>query len=815
MKELSQDLRYGFRTLIRNPSFTAIAVVSLALGIGANTAIFSVVNAVLLRPLPFHDPERLVTVWEDASAIGFPRSDVAAANYMDWKAQNKVFDDMAALNWKSFGLTGDGEPERILGHGVTSSLLPLLGVQPMIGRNFSTEEDNPDAARVAILSYGLWQGRYGGDSAVVGREILLNDERYTVVGVMPVGFQVLQGDIGVWVPLALTPRQIADRDNHYLTIVARTKPGVSVKQANADILAISQRIAGDHPDDAANLSSAVVSMREQLAGKVRQPLVMLLVAVGFVLLIACANIAGLLLSRATARRKEIAVRTALGAGRWRIIRQLLTESVLLAGAGGALGLLVAVWSFTLLRQLIPDGMVYLTDLSFDLPVLSFAMAVSLLTGIVFGIVPAVQASRIDLNQALKQGGGRASTGAAGNRLREALVIVEVALAMVLLIGAGLMIRTVFNLRGQYAVFRPERLLTMRTTLPDNKYRDLREYVANEHARRVAFYDQVLEQVGALPGVVGAGYTTAVPLAWKGGANGFIIEGRQPEPGLVPNAIQRQISTAYLQTLGISLREGRYFDDLDGQDYQPVAIINESMARAYWPDANAVGKRFKLGTSGTPWMTIVGIVADVRQMGMDVPVKAEMYLPYRQVSSHPWFGPRDLVVRTSGDPMTLASAVRQIIRAIDPNQPVSNIGTMEDLLTRETGSRRLGMILLSGYAGLSLLLASLGIYGVLSYLVVQQTPEIGVRLALGALPRDILGLVIKKGAVLVVTGVAIGAIAALALTRLMASLLFGVGAADPLVFLGISALLTGVALAACFVPARRATKIDPMVALRYE
>ncbi len=815
MKGLSQDLRYGFRTLIRNPGFTAIAVVSLALGIGANTAIFSVVNAVLLRPLPFHDPERLVMVWEDASAIGFPRSDVAAANYMDWKAQNKVFEDMAPLNWKSFNLTGDGEPERILGHGVTSNFLSLLGVQPIIGRNFSVEEDNPDATRVAILSYGLWQGRYAGDSAIVGRDILLNDEKFAVVGVMPADFQVLQGDIGVWVPLALTPRQIADRDNHYLTIVARTKPGVSVKQANADILTISQRIARDYPDDAANLSSAVVSMREQLAGKVRQPLIMLLVAVGFVLLIACANIAGLLLSRATARRKEIAVRTALGAGRWRIIRQLLTESVLLAGAGGALGLLVAVWSFTLLRQLIPDGMVYLTDLSFDLPVVCFAMAVSLLTGIVFGIAPAVQASRIDLNQALKQGGGRASTGAAGNTLRGALVIVEVALAMVLLIGAGLMIRTVFNLHGQYAVFRPERLLTMRTTLPDNKYRDLGEYVAKEHARRVAFYDQVLERVGALPGVVGAGYTTSVPLAWKGGANGFILEGRQPEPGLVPNAIQRQISTAYFQTLGISLREGRYFDDLDGPESRPVAIINESMARAYWPDENAVGKRFKFGTTGAPWMTIVGIVADVRQMGMDAPVKAEMYLPYRQVSSHPWFGPRDLVVRTSGDPMTLASAVRQVIRTIDPNQPVSNIGTMEDLLTRETGSRRLGMILLSAYAGLALLLASLGIYGVLSYLVVQQTPEIGVRLALGALPRDILGLVIKKGAVLVVSGVAIGGIAALALTRLMASLLFGVSAADPLVFLGISALLTGVALAACFVPARRATKVDPMTALRYE
>ncbi len=815
METLWQDLRYGFRTLTKNPGFSFIAVVSLALGIGANTAIFSLVNAVLLKPLPFTEPERLVMVWEDNSAIGFPRDDVAPANYVDWRAQSQAFEDMAALNWKNFNLTGDGEPERILAHGVTANFLPLLGIQPVIGRNFSVEEDKPDAAKVAILSYGLWQGRYGGDSATVGRDLQLNGEKYAVVGVMPAGFQFLQGDIGVWVPIALTQYQLADRDNHYLTIVARTKHGVSVEQAHTDILTITQRIARDYPDDAENLKSAVVSMREQLAGKVRQPLIVLLVAVGFVLLIACANIAGLLLSRAAARRKEIAVRTALGASRVRIIRQLLTESTLLAGVGGALGLLVAVWSFTLLSQLIPDGMVYSTGLKIDLPVLGYAMAVSLVTGIVFGLAPALQASKIDLNQALKQGGGRTSSGAAGNKLRSAFVVAEVALALVLLIGAGLMIQTVFNLRGQYAVFQPEKLLTLRTTLPDNKYRDLREYVTKEHSRRVAFYDQVLERVSALPGVVSAGYTTSVPLAWKGGANGFTIEGRQAEPGVATNAIHRQVSAAYFQTMGISLRSGRYFDDRDSEQSLPVAIINESMARLYWPNEDPVGKRFKLGVPDAPWLTVVGIGADVRQMGMDVQVKAEMYLPYRQISSHPWYGPRDLVVRTTSDPMNLISAVRAVIRTVNPEQPVSNIGTMEGLLTRETGSRRLGMILLSGYAGLALLLASLGIYGVLSYLVVQQTPEIGVRLALGALPRDILALVMKRGALLVLGGVAIGGIAAFALTRLMASLLFGVGAADPMTFLGISLLLTGVALAACFVPARRATKVDPMVALRYE
>ena len=815
METFWKDLRYGFRTLTRNRGFALIAVVSLALGIGANTAIFSVVNTVLLKPLPFAEPERLMMVWEDQSQIGFPRSDVAAANYVDWKQQNQSFEDMAALNWKNFNLTGDGDPERILAHGASANFFPLLGVQPVIGRNFTRDEDKPDAARVAILGYGLWKGRYGGDPGTLGRDIVLNDEKHTVIGVLPSGFQFLAGDVGVWVPIALTSYQLADRDNHYLTVVGRTKTGVSLEAAQTDIQMITDRIAHDFPDYAQNLKAVIVPVREQLTGRVRQSLIVLLVAVGFVLLIACANIAGLLVSRAAARRKEIAVRTALGASRLRIIRQLLTESVLLAGLGGSLGLLVAAWSFNLLKQLIPEGMVYSTELKIDLPVLGYAMAVSVFTGIVFGLAPALQATKIDLNQALKQGGGRTSSGAPGHRLRSIFVVAEVALALVLLIGAGLMIRTVFNLRDQYSVFQPEKLLTLRTTLPDNKYRDLREYIRTEHPRRLGFYQQVLERVSVLPGVVSAGYTTSVPLAWKGGANGFIIEGVQPEPGSFPNAIHRQVSAGYFQTIGISLREGRFFDERDSEQSQPVTIVNESLARAYWPADRAIGKRFKLGTPNAPWMTIVGIVADVRQMGMDVPVKAEMYIPYRQNSSHPWYGPRDLVIRTSGEPLTLVSAVREAIRSVDPDQPISNIATMDQLLTKETGSRRLGMILLSGYAGLALLLASLGIYGVLSYLVVQTTPEIGVRLAMGAQPGDILGLVLKEGAALILIGVVIGGVAAFALTRLMASLLFGVSATDPLIFLMISLLLTMVALAACFLPALRATKVDPMVALRYE
>jgi predicted permease len=807
MQTLWQDLRYGARMLAKKPWFTIVAIITLALGTGVNTAIFSLVNVVLLKPLPFYEPERLVMLWEDASAMGFPRSEVAPANFADWRTQQTTFDDLATLDWKNFELTSDGEPQKVAGYGVTANLFPLLGVQPTIGRSFSDADDRPGAAKVALLSYGLWQQRYGGESRVLGRDIQINGEKYTVVGVMPAGFQFLQSYIGLWVPAALTAEQLADRDNHYLTVVGRIKRGVTFEQAQADLATISERIARDDPQEAAGLTSVLVPLREELTGKVRQPLVVLLVAVGCVLLIACANIASLLLARAAARRKEVAVRTALGASRWRIVRQLLTESVLLAGAGGGVGLLVAMWSFSLLKQLIPEGMLLSAVLKIDLVVLGYAMAISLLTGIVFGLAPALQASRVDLNQALKQGGGRTGWSAGGSRLRGAFVVAEVALALVLLAGAGLLIRTVFNLRGQYAVFQPEKLLTMRTALASYKY--------DEHYKRVAFYDAVLERMEALPGVVAAGYTTSVPLGWKGGANGFTIEGRQAQPGGYWNAIHRQVSAGYFQTIGIALKQGRYFDNGDNQQALPVVIINETMARQFWPDEEAIGKRFKPGVANAPWVTIVGVVADVRQMGMDEPVKAEMYFPYRQIRSHFWYAPRDLVVRTTGDPLKLVSAARQEIRAVDPNQPVSNIATMEELLTEETGSRRLGMILLSAYAGLALGLAALGIYGVLAYFVTQQTPEIGVRMALGARPGDILVLVLRKGMTMTLLGIGAGLLGALALTRLMASLLFGVSATDPITFVVIALLLLLVAGLACYLPARRATRVDPMVALRYE
>ena len=805
MNTLIQDIRYGMRGLWRQPGFTLIAVLSLALGIGANTAMFSLVNAVLLKPLQFSEPDRLVVIWEDNPSIGAVHDDVAVANFVDWKTQNKVFDDMAALSFRSFNITGDGEPEKVMAYGATANFFPLLGATPALGRNFLPEEDRPGGAKVAILSNALWQRRYGADRGIVGRNILLNGQKHTVIGVMPADFRYLYPSTAMWVPAAFTAEELKKRDNQNLNVVARLKSGVTVEQAQADIGTITGRIVRDYPDDVAGLHAAVVPLSEQVTGESRRPLIMLLVAVGFVLLIACANIANLLLSRATVRRREIAVRAAVGASRRRIVRQLLTESVMLAGLGGGLGLVVAAFSFEFLKKLIPAGL-FASTLRIDLRVLGFALAVSLITGIIFGLLPALQASRVDLNEALKQGGGREGLGVSGGRLRGALVITEIALALVLLVGAGLLIQTLSHLRGQFSILQPEKLLTVRTVL-QGKYQ--------EPAKRWAFYDDVLARTRALPGVVSAAYTTSVPLQWKGGANGFALEGPQPPPSNATNAIHRQVSEDYLQTVGIALREGRYLENRDDQNSQPVVIVNETMARKYWPSQSALGKRIKFGADDAPWITIVGVVADVREMGLDVPVKAEMYLPFRQVAGFQGYKPRDLVIRTSGDPLELVAAVRREVHAVDADQPVSNVATMDQVLDTETQSRSVGMMLLVAFAALAFLLAVMGIYAVLAYFVTQRRAEIGVRLALGATPRSILGLVLKKGMSLTLIGVAIGLVAAFVLTRLMASLLFGVSASDPTTFAMIALLLISVALLACYIPARRATKVDPLVALRYE
>jgi putative ABC transport system permease protein len=813
METLFKDIRYGVRNLLKRPGFTAIAVITLALGIGANAAIFSVVDAVLLRALPFPNPDRLVMLWEDASFAGFPRNTPAPANFADWKAQNHVFDETAAFDERSFNLTGDGEPEKIEAYGVTANFFPMLGIKPALGRAFLPEEDKPEGNKVVMLNYNLWQKRYGGERSVIGHEILLDGEKHTVIGVMPAGFQLLDSHIGLWVPIAFTTEELAQRGSHYLFVVARMKPGVTLAQANAEIRTIQQRIAHDHPDEAGRISAYAMPLREQLAGDVRRPLLVLLVAVAFVLLIACANIANLLLSRATSRRREIAVRAALGARRLHIMRQLLVESLLLAIVGGVCGALLASWSFAFLRRLIPDGLALSTNLNLNLKVLGFTLMVSLLTALVFGLVPAFQASNMDLNEALKQGGGRTGLNAAGNRVRSVMVVSEIALALVLLVGAGLLIQTFQKLRQQYSGLQPENVLTLRTVLPRNKY--------PEQPQRAAFYKQVLERVRSLPGVVSAGYATTIPLAWKGGTSGFYPEGRTvaqaKADGLSYDANHRQVSADYLKTMGISLMRGRPFNEGDNEQAISVAIINETMARQYWPNEEAIGKRFKLGDpdGNRPWMTVVGVAGDVRQMGVDEPVKAEMYLPYQQIREDQWFAPRDLVIRTMVAPLSIVGATRAVIQQVDPDQPISNIRTMDEVLGEETASRRLGMTLLTMFAALALLLATLGIYGVLAYFVVQHTQEIGVRMALGAQRRDILGLVVKRGMRLAVLGVMIGLGAAFALTRLMASLLFGVGTADPLTYATIALLLILVALFACYLPARRATKVDPMIALIYE
>ena len=809
MESFLNDIRYGIRGLLKRPGFTAISVITLALGIGANTAIFSVVNAVLLKPLQLREPERLVMVWEDAAFVGFPRNTPAPANYVDWKTQNHSFEDMAASATASFNLTGDGEPERVSAYSVTANFLPLLGVQPLLGRVFVPDEDRPGANKVTVLSYQLWQSRYGGDRQIINRNIQLDGEKYTVVGVMPAGFQFLDNEVRLWVPLRLEPADLTNRGGHYLTVVARLKQDVNLTQAQADMSAIMVRIAKDHPNESfdGKLGAIVLPMREQLVGDVRGSLLVLLVAVAFVLLIACANVAGLLLARAVSRRREIALRVALGANRLRVVRQLLTESLLLASMGGVIGSALAVWSFAFLQKLIPENMAASTSLKLDIRILLFALVVSIITGIVFGLAPALQAANADLNEALKQNSSRAtSTG----RLRNAMIVFEVALSLVLLVGAGLLIQTLFQLFNQYSVLAPEKVLTLRTVLPLAKYK--------EPQQRTGFYQQVLKRVEHLPGVVSAGYSTTVPLSWKGGTSGFYPEGiKEPIPGMAYDANHRQVSADYLKTMNIPLRQGRYFDDRDDEQSLPVVIINETMARQYWPGESALGRRFKLDDldAKRPWMEVVGIVADIRQMGLDVPVKAEMYMPYQQVKDYEFYTPRDLVIRTSGDTSSLMGGVRQAVREVDPDQPISNVATMAELLGVEAAQRRMGMIMLVAFAVLALLLASLGIYGLLAYFVTQHTNEIGMRLALGATRRNIVMLVLRKGMGLTLLGVTIGLAASFALTRLMSSLLFGVKAADPLTFVIVPLVLAGVALLACSIPARRATKVDPMVALRYE
>src|SRR5262245_21393828 len=533
MEHLFRDVRFALRAMARKPSFSGVAILIMALGIGANTAIFSLVRAVLLGPLPFANPERLVMVWEDASFVGVPKNTPAPGNYADWKTQNEVFEDMAAITNQDFNLTGDGEPEKVYAYGVTASFFPLLGVPPTLGRTIAADDDRPEAGKVAVLSYALWQSRYGEEKSIVGRDILLDDEKYSVIGVMPRGFQLLDPEIRLWVPAAFTPERLANRGSHYLQVVAQMKAGVTLEQADSDIKTIMAQISRDYPDQASRLGANVVALSEELTGETRRPLIVLLVAVAFVLVIASANLANLLLSRAIGRSKEIAVRSALGASRSRLVRQLITESVVLSLVGGAASVVVAVWSFAFLKQLIPPTMTIMIDLRIDSMVLVFTMVLSVVTGLLFGLAPALHSSRVDLNETLKQSGGRTSLSAGNRRLQNAMIVGEVALAMVLLVGAGLLLKAFAQLRDQYSELRPESVLSVRTQLPESRYK--------EPQHRFDFYRQVLERVHEMPGVLASAYTTSVPLDWKGGTNGITIEGRAFEPGVIYDANHRQIS----------------------------------------------------------------------------------------------------------------------------------------------------------------------------------------------------------------------------------------------------------------------------------
>jgi putative ABC transport system permease protein len=807
LSDLSQDLRFGVRMLLKNPGFTVIAIIALALGIGANTAIFSVVNAVLLRPLPYKNPERLVMVWEDNSKQGFPRDTPAAPNYLDWRDQNHVFEGMAAMVDISVNLTGTGEPERIDGRRVSGSLFELLGVQPQLGRIFRSEEDQLGANGVVVLSHGLWQRRFGGDPDVVGKPINLNGKSFTVVGVMPRTYQFPTRTDQFWIPIAFDAKEAKQRGNHYLEVLARMKSGVSLQQAQAEMTTIATRLQQQYPETNTGIGAVVTPLHEHLVGDIRPALLILLGAVAFVLLIACANVANLLLARAAVRQKEIALRLALGASRTRMTRQFLTESVLLSALGGSVGLLFSVVGLNLLKRFIPPNISQVQAIGIDARVLVFTLLISIATGLLFGLAPAVQMANSDLNDTLKETGRDSAAGRHGNRIRGFLIISEVAVSFLLLIGAGLLINSFIHLRHVDPGFRSEKLLTMKIVLPETRYPDKQG--------RSLFYDELLRRIETLPGVVTAAVATDLPLTNTGNSLGIAMEGRaDPAPDRMPIIITRVVSPGYFKTMSIPLLDGRVFTEGDKSDSPPVVIISETMARRFWPNEDPLGKRIKVGrsTSSRPWLTVIGVVKDVRQYELIIEPKPQMYVSYQQAE---FFEPRALVIRANFDPLSLAGTVRQTVWEIDKDQPVSDISTMEEVIADSVARQRFSMWLLGIFAGLALVLAAVGIYGVMSYSVAQRTREIGIRMALGAQRSDVLKMTIGGGLRLVLMGAAIGLVAALVLTRVMSSLLFGVSPTDPLTFVSISIVLISVAVLASYVPALRATRVDPMFALRYE
>jgi putative ABC transport system permease protein len=811
MTTLLQDLRYGTRMLMKNPAFTLVAVLALTLGIGADTAIFSVVNAVLLRPLPYDQSENLVFLTERSPVL--EGMSVAYPNFLDWREQNNAFESIGVFRRSDYNLTGGGEPERIVAGQVSADLFRVLRVNAARGRIFDNDEDKPGSPLVVVLSHALWQRRLGGDPNIIGQTLTLNGRDFTVIGIMPPSFQ-FPSRVEMWTPVGQLAKDPGweSRGNHPgLYAMARLKPGVTVQQARDDMEIVAANLEKQYPDSNTGNRASLTPALENVVGSIRTALLVLLSAVGFVLLIACANVANLLLARASNRQKEMAIRTALGASRTRIVRQLLTESLILSFAGGAFGILLAHWGVQLIIAVSPDSIPRFREIGLDARVLLFTMGVSLLTGIIFGLAPALQSSKPDLNETLKEA-GRGSTGRR-HIMRSILVVSEVALTLVLLIGAGLMIRSFYHLQRVDPGFSADNLLTFNVSLPQKKYPDPQQ--------RINFYQQLLQNLTALPGVQSVGMATGLPLGNNGWQSGFWIEGRpEPPQGQRPLTEVALVGPGYFKAMQIPLLRGRDFNDQDVMAAPPdpkhpefrrptVTVIDEEFARRYWPDEDPLGQQI------TFWggkVTVVGIVRRVKMEGLNTDSnRVQSYYPFNQNPS----GSMSVVVRTIGDPTGLSNAVRQQVLAIDPDQPIYSVQTMGQIWTDSIAPDRLFLMLLGTFATVALILAAVGIYGVMAYSVTQRTHEIGIRMALGAAQSNVLGMVIRQGMKLALAGLGLGLVGAWLVTRTMSSLLFGVSATDPLTFVVISLALAGVALGACFLPARRATKVDPMIALRYE
>ena len=807
MNKLFQDLRYGIRTLLKRPGFAVIAVATLALGIGSSTVIFTVVDAALLRGLPYREPNRLVHLWERTPKQDFNKREMSYPDYQDYQ-QNTVFEGLAAYTGGGAILTGLGEPERVACPRASANFFSVLGVEPILGRTFQSGEDVPNGPKVTVLTYGYWQRKFGGDAGVLGRAISINGESYTIVGVLPATFQFALRNSDLWIPYQPTQNQLTRRYMHSSNLIGRLKPGVTPEQAQSEMNVIASRIEQQFNDSHAGTGARVVPLQEEIVGTVRPILFVLLAAVAFVLLIACANVASLLLTRSLARQKEVAVRAALGASRWRVVRQLLTEALLLSLAGGAAGLFIAYWGVPALVATLPQNQLnalpFLKSLQIDLSILGFSFGLSLLTGIVFGLVPALQSSRLDLNEVLKEGGRQSSAGT-GQRLRSVLVVGEIAMAVVLLVGAGLMMKSLLRLLQTNVGFNTENLLTMGIVLSPAKYQDPNQ-ITN-------FYTQLNERVRALPGVVGAGTVDILPLNGGNTTRVYVDGDPIPEPGKEMEANTRVVNEHYFQTIGVPLLGGRFFDDRDQNNATQVVIIGKTIADRLFAGRDPVGRQFRYPSVQAPPVTIVGVVGDVKITGLDEEIRPVLYYPTRQSGGTN----ANLVVRTNTDPTSLANAVRGEVRNLDADAAILNVNTMEGMIAQTQASfiRRFPALLIGIFAGVALLLASIGIYGVVSYSVSQQVHYIGIRMALGASPADILRMVLKQGMVLALAGIAIGVVAALGLMRLLATLLYQVKTTDITTFAIVSGTLFAVALLACYLPARRATKVDPLVALRYE